>query len=61
MTLNTFFSAILNMSLTGSLVILAVMAMRLLLKKAPKIFSYVLWLVYCFGFYARYPSYQSFP
>ena len=48
MTLNTFFSAILNMSLTGSLVILAVMAMRLLLKKAPKIFSYVLWLVVLF-------------
>ena len=48
MTLKAFFSAVLTMSLTGSLVILIVMAMRLLLKKAPKIFSYVLWLVVLF-------------
>ncbi|MDE7311021.1 MAG: M56 family metallopeptidase [Eubacterium sp.] len=33
----------LNMSLTGSAVILAVLLLRLLLKKAPRIFSYCLW------------------
>lgn len=35
---------ILNMSLTGSYVILAVLLARLLFRKAPKIFSYLLWL-----------------
>ena len=39
------FSAILGMSLTGSLVILAVLALRLGLKRAPKIYSYLLWAV----------------
>ena len=39
------FSAILGMSLTGSLVILAVLAVRLGLKRAPKIYSYLLWAV----------------
>lgn len=33
----------LNMSLTGSTVILAVLLLRLLFKKAPRIFSYCLW------------------
>lgn len=33
------------MSLTGSFVILAVLAMRMLLRRAPKIFSYCLWVV----------------
>lgn len=42
------FSQILNMSLTGSVVILFVLAARLLLKKAPKIFSYALWAVVLF-------------
>lgn len=41
-------SQILNMSLTGSIVILFVMAARLFLKKAPKIYSYVLWSVVLF-------------
>ncbi|MCC5908918.1 MAG: M56 family metallopeptidase [Clostridiaceae bacterium] len=36
------------MSITASYVILFVLAARLLLKKAPKIFSYVLWLVVLF-------------
>lgn len=39
-----FFTTILNMSITGSYVALAVIAIRILLKKFPKIFSYVLWL-----------------
>lgn len=42
------FSRILNMSLTASAVILCVIAVRLLLKKAPKVFSYVLWSVVLF-------------
>ena len=37
-----------NMSLTAAIVILAVLAGRLLLQKAPKIFSYVLWSVVLF-------------
>ena len=42
------FSQILNMSVTGSVVILFVMAVRLLLKRSPKIFSYALWSVVLF-------------
>lgn len=37
------FITILNMSITGSYIIAAIIFMRLLLKKAPKIFSYCLW------------------
>lgn len=39
------FGAVWRMSLTAGLVILAVLAVRLCLKKAPKIFSYALWAV----------------
>jgi len=39
------FIQILNMSFNASVVIIIVLAMRLLLKKAPKIFSYALWSV----------------
>ena len=42
------FSQILNMSMTGSVVILLVMLVRFLLKKAPKVFSYGLWSVVLF-------------
>ena len=42
------FSQVLNMSVTGSLVILCVMAARLLLKRFPKIYSYTLWSVVLF-------------
>lgn len=42
------FVQVLNMSLTASVVILCVMAVRLLLKRAPKIFSYALWAVVLF-------------
>lgn len=42
------FSGILNMSMTGSIVILLVMLARLLLKRTPKIFSYALWAVVLF-------------
>lgn len=42
------FSRVLNMSVTGSIVILLVMLVRLLLKRSPKIFSYALWSVVLF-------------
>lgn len=42
------FLQILNMSFTGGIVILFVLAVRLPLKKAPKIYSYVLWSVVLF-------------
>lgn len=46
--LEKIFLQILNMSFTASFVILAVMAARLLLKKAPHIISYALWAVVLF-------------
>lgn len=42
------FLGILNMSLTASIVILAVLIVRLFLRKVPKIFSYLLWMVVLF-------------
>ncbi len=39
------FTAVLNMSLTGSLIIAAIMLIRLFLKKLPRKFSYALWLI----------------
>ncbi|MDD4145675.1 MAG: M56 family metallopeptidase [Clostridia bacterium] len=41
--MSKIFLAVLNMSLTASYVIVFVIAARMLLKKAPKIFSYALW------------------
>ena len=46
--MNNLFSQVLNMSMTGSVVILLVMLARLILKRAPKIFSYALWSVVLF-------------
>ncbi len=46
--LGRLFLQILNMSFTASLAILFVLAVRLLLKKAPKLFSYALWSVVLF-------------
>ena len=46
--MDSFFLQILNMSITSSYVILFVIIARLLLKKAPKIFSYMLWTVVLF-------------
>ena len=43
-----FLPKLLNMSMTASLVILAVLIVRLLLKKAPKVCSYGLWAVVLF-------------
>ncbi|MCJ8007126.1 M56 family metallopeptidase [Lederbergia wuyishanensis] len=46
--MNELFLSVLNMSLTASYVILVVMLIRLLLKKAPKVISYMLWGVVAF-------------
>ncbi len=46
--MSELFLTVLNMSLTASYVILFVILIRLLLKKAPKILSYVLWAVVAF-------------
>ena len=46
--MGNLFSAVLNMSMTGGIVILLVMLARLVLKPAPKIFSYALWAVVLF-------------
>lgn len=46
--LEKIFILILNMSLTACVVILAVILARLLLKRAPRIFSYMLWAVVLF-------------
>lgn len=46
--MSSYFIAVLNMSLTASYVALAVIIVRQLLKRAPKIFSYALWAVVLF-------------
>ncbi len=43
-----FLPKLLNMSMTASLIIVAVLVVRLFLKKAPKVFSYALWAVVLF-------------
>lgn len=48
MDLQTIFSGILNMTITGSVVILCVLLGRLLLKKAPRVFSWWLWAAVLF-------------
>ena len=42
------FLQVLNMSITAGIVICGVLLIRILLKKAPKIFSYLLWGVVLF-------------
>ncbi|MBP3322629.1 MAG: hypothetical protein J6M16_00375, partial [Clostridia bacterium] len=46
--MKSLFITVLNMSITGSFVILAIMLAKLLIKKAPKKYSYVLWLIPAF-------------
>lgn len=46
--MNTVFNTIINMSITGSIVIAAVIIIRFLLKKLPKKYSYLLWSVVAF-------------
>ncbi|MDD3369169.1 MAG: M56 family metallopeptidase [Lachnospiraceae bacterium] len=46
--MNHIFQTILQMNITASIVICSVLVVRFLLKRAPKIFSYVLWSVVLF-------------
>lgn len=56
--MESLFISVLNMSLTASYVIVAIMLVRLFLKKAPKIVSYALWAVA--GFRLVFPfSFES--
>ena len=48
MPFHTVFFAVLNMSITASIAILVILPARLLLKGAPKAFSYALWAVVLF-------------
>lgn len=50
----TIFPKLLNMSITASVVIVFVVIARLFLRKAPKIFSYVLWSVVIFRLVCPY-------
>lgn len=54
--MHRLFPIVCNMSLTASVVILAVLAVRLLLRRAPKVFSYALWAVVLFRLRVRCPS-----
>lgn len=47
-SLQGMFTAILNMSITASYVAIGVMLVRVLLRKAPKLFAYALWAVVLF-------------
>lgn len=46
--IESFFIRVLNMSLTAGIAIAAVLLLRVLLRKAPRIFSYALWAVVLF-------------
>lgn len=59
MALERLFLEICNMSFIASYIILAVIFVRLLLKKAPKIFSYSLWAVVLFRLLTNF-SFKSF-
>ena len=52
--MTAMFITVLNMSITASIAALAVMLARVPLKKAPKIFSYVLWAVVLFRLVAPF-------
>ena len=48
MILRTLFDRVLDMSLAAGVIIILVLAVRFLLRKAPKIFSYLLWAAVLF-------------
>lgn len=54
------FISILNMSITASYVAIAVIISRLLLKKAPKVFSYALWSIVLFRLICPFSFSSSF-
>ncbi|GAB6109978.1 M56 family metallopeptidase [Fusibacter bizertensis] len=57
--MDAIFLRVINMSLMGSYVILIVLVARLLLRKAPKIFSYALWSAVLFRLISPF-SFESF-
>ena len=59
--MGNLFSQVLNMSMTGSAVILLVMLARLMLKRSPKIFSYALWFVVLFRLLCPVALQHPFP
>lgn len=48
MNFYTFLPKLLNMSVTASIAVICVLILRLLLKKAPKVISYALWIIVLF-------------
>lgn len=58
--MSSYFIVILNMSLTASYVALGVIIARMLLKKAPKIFSYALWAIVLFRLVSPFSFESSF-
>ena len=57
--MHRLFPIVCNMSLTASVVILAVLAVRLLLRRAPKVFSYALWAVVLAAYCVLLPMQES--
>lgn len=54
MSMQVIFSKILDMSLTSSIVIILICIIMLFLRKSPKIFSYVLWIIVLFRLLCPY-------
>ena len=59
--LSELFSLVLHMSLTASVVIVTVCLARLFLKRAPKIYSYLLWALVLFRLLCPVSPVTSFP
>lgn len=59
MLLEKIWIGVLNMSLTASVVIVAVLLIRLLFRRAPRIFSYVLWAVVLFRLLCPFSFYSN--
>ena len=57
--LKDLFITVVNMSITASYVAVGVILVRLLLKKAPKVFSYILWFPVLFRLVCPF-SFDSF-
>ncbi len=53
------FTAVLNMSVTGGITILAILALRILLKKAPRTYLYALWLAAAFRLLCPWAPYSG--
>ena len=53
------FTVVLNMSVTGGITILAILALRILLKKAPRKYLYALWLAAAFRLLCPWAPYSG--